>query len=132
MRQACLQTGLMRISGIDHVVLRVADLDRSIRFYSDILGCTLEWRRNEIALAHLRVGQSFIDLLANLPMHPEPGRNVDHVCLTVADFDVERVRRHLQDHGVPTGAAAERFGASGWGQSVYIADPDGNGLELRG
>jgi glyoxylase I family protein len=122
----------MRISGIDHVVIKVADLDRSIRFYCEILGCTLDWRRDEIGLAHLRVGASFIDLLACATLPPDAIRNMDHLCLTVADFDAEKVRQHLQDHGVAIGPAAERYGASGWGLSVYATDPDGNGLELRG
>ena len=123
---------LMRISGIDHVVIKVADLDRSIRFYCEILGCTLDWRREEIGLAHLRVGASFIDLLACATLPPDAIRNMDHLCLTVADFDAEKVRQHLLQHGVATVPAAERYGASGWGLSVYLADPDGNGLELRG
>jgi glyoxylase I family protein len=122
----------MHISGIDHVVIKVADLDRSIRFYCEVLGCTLDWRRDEIGLAHLRVGASFIDLLACETLPPDSIRNMDHLCLTVADFDAEKVRQHLQDHGVATGPAAERYGASGWGLSVYATDPDGNGLELRG
>jgi glyoxylase I family protein len=122
----------MQISGIDHVVIKVADLDRSIWFYCRILGCTLEWRRDEIALAHLRVGNSFIDLLASPPIPSDFVRNMDHFCLTVADFDLERVRTHLQDHGIAVGEATERFGASGWGQSLYLADPDDNDLELRG
>lgn len=123
---------LMHISGIDHVVIKVADLDRSIRFYCEVLGCTLDWRRDEIGLAHLRVGASFIDLLACATLPPDAIRNIDHLCLTVADFDAEKVRQHLQDHGVAIGPAAERYGASGWGLSVYATDPDGNGLELRG
>lgn len=121
----------MKISGIDHVVVRVTDLDRAIQFYSKVLGCTLEWRRDELCLAHLRVGTAFIDLLAGQPLPAGPGRNMDHLCLTVAGFDLETVSDHLRAHGVVVGAAAERFGASGWGQSIYIVDPDGNGLELR-
>jgi glyoxylase I family protein len=122
----------MRISGIDHVVIRVADLDRSIGFYCDVLGCTLDWRRNEIGLAHLRVGTAFIDLLVGDPLPKDAVRNMDHLCLTVPGFDVEEVRQHLQDNGVAVGPAAERYGASGWGLSLYVSDPDGNGLELRG
>lgn len=122
----------MKISGIDHVVVKVTDLERSIRFYCEILGCMLEWRRDEISLAHLRVGQSFVDLLAGPPLPESPARNMDHLCLTVKDFDVDTVRAHLLAHDVEIGSAAERFGASGWGQSLYLVDPDGNGLELRG
>lgn len=122
----------MEISGIDHVVVRVADLDRAIHFYCEVLGCKLEWRRDNLALAHLRVGKVFIDLLAGQPLPEGPGRNMDHLCLTVTDFDLALVRDHLKQHGVEIGTAGERFGASGWGQSLYITDPDGNGLELRG
>ncbi len=123
---------LMHISGIDHVVIKVADLERSIDFYCEVLGCTLDWRRDEIGLVHLRVGTAFIDLLASEPLPPEAVRNMDHLCLTIPDFDAEQARQHLLDHGVAVGAAAMRYGASGWGQSLYVTDPDGNGLELRG
>lgn len=122
----------MEIAGIDHVVVRVADLDRSIQFYCGVLGCRLEWRRDDLALAHLRVGASFVDLLAGQALPSGSGRNMDHLCLTVAGFNMEHVREHLILHGVEIGSAGERFGASGWGQSLYITDPDGNGLELRG
>ncbi len=122
----------MKISGIDHVVVKVASLDRSIAFYCDVLGCTLEWRRDDLALAHLRVGHSFVDLLAGQPLPSGPDRNMDHLCLTVTEFDLETVRDHLVACNVEVGTAGERFGAAGWGQSLYITDPDGNGLELRG
>lgn len=122
----------MEISGIDHVVVRVSDLGRSILFYCEVLGCKLEWRRDDLLLAHLRVGRSFVDLLAGLPLPQGPARNMDHLCLTVANFDLETLRKHLVAHNVEIGTAGERFGASGWGQSLYITDPDGNGLELRG
>lgn len=122
----------MEISGIDHVVVRVADLDRSIRFYCEVLGCRLEWRRDDISLAHLRVGKAFVDLLAGQPLPGGPGRNMDHLCLTVKDFEIGKVRDHLLAQGIEVGSAAERFGASGWGQSLYLVDPDGNGIELRG
>lgn len=123
---------VMQISGIDHVVIRVADLDRSIGFYCEVLGCVLDWRRDEIGLAHVRAGASFIDLLADGPPLADGARNMDHLCLTVPSFDADQVRQHLQDHGVAAEPAARRYGASGWGMSLYVTDPDGNGLELRG
>jgi glyoxylase I family protein len=122
---------VMKISGIDHVVLKVADLNRSIDFYCDILGCKLEWRRDELALAHLRVGNSFVDLVAGKWALGQHDSNMDHLCLTVADFDLDRARAELLARGVAVGEAGERFGASGWGASLYLLDPDGNGLELR-
>ncbi|MFM6828992.1 MAG: VOC family protein [Novosphingobium sp.] len=122
----------MQITGIDHVVVRVADLDRSIRFYCEVLGCRLEWRRDELLLAHLRAGEAFVDLLAGQPLATGSERNMDHLCLTVNDFEIGKVRDHLLARGIEVGSAAERFGASGWGQSLYLVDPDGNGIELRG
>jgi len=122
----------MEITGIDHVVVRVTSLDRSIQFYCEVLGCKLEWRRDDLALAHLRVGTSFVDLQKAQPLPAGADHNMDHLCLTVAGFDLEQVRNHLLRHNVDIGTAGERFGASGWGQSLYITDPDGNGLELRG
>lgn len=122
----------MEISGIDHVVVKVSDLERSIHFYCDILGCKLQWRRDELSLAHLCVGTSFVDLLEDKALSYSRGQNMDHLCLTVTDFNLEKVRSHLLAHGIELGTSGERFGASGWGQSLYISDPDGNGLELRG
>ena len=122
----------MEITGIDHVVVRVTSLDRSIQFYCEVLGCKLEWRRDDLALAHVRVGTSFVDLQKGQPLPTGADHNMDHLCLTVAGFNLEQVRNHLIRHNVEIGTAGERFGASGWGQSLYITDPDGNGLELRG
>lgn len=122
----------MEISGIDHVVVKVSDLERSIHFYCDILGCKLQWRRDELSLAHLCVGASFVDLLEDKALSYSPGQNMDHLCLTVTDFNLQKVRSHFLAHGIELGTSGDRFGASGWGQSLYISDPDGNGLELRG
>lgn len=121
----------MKISGIDHVVVNVSDMDRAIHFYCDLIGCALEWRRDDIGLAHLRVGTSFVDLKAGQSMPLAQGRNMDHLCLAVVDFDLDSVRAELTAHNVRLGEAGHRFGASGWGPSLYIFDPDDNVLELR-
>lgn len=122
----------MKIAGIDHVVVRISNLDRSIAFYCGVLGCALDWRRDDIGLAHLRVGNAFVDLLVSTPFPADGLRNMDHLCLSVAGFDLEEAKAHLRANGIAPGEEGRRYGASGWGLSLYLEDPDGNGIELRG
>ncbi|HEX8569744.1 MAG TPA: VOC family protein [Caulobacteraceae bacterium] len=130
----------MRPAGVDHVVLRVKDVEAMIAFYTGVLGCTVERRRDDIGLIQLRAGSALIDLV---PVESRlgrqggaapgrEGRNLDHLCLAIEDFDVERVREHLLAHGVRPGEAGVRYGAKGEAMSIYLEDPDGNALELRG
>jgi glyoxylase I family protein len=130
----------MKAVGIDHVVLRVTDLERSIAFYRDILGLTVDRRRPDLGLIHMRAGASFIDLvdvagdlgLTGGRAAGTQGRNMDHLCLRIGDMDVDGIVQNLEASGVPPGEIGHRYGADGDGLSVYLKDPDGNGLELRG
>ncbi len=134
----------IRIKAIDHVVLRVAEMEQSIRFYCDVLGCTVERRRPDLGLIHLRAGRSLIDLVnldgplglkGGAGANPDPaqgGRNMDHLCLRVDSFDADAIAGHLRAHGVEPAAPAPRFGAEGTGPSIYLSDPDGNVVELKG
>ncbi len=120
------------IKGLDHVVLRVADLDRAIRFYCEVLGCHEERRVESINLVQLRAGAALIDLIAAAGA-PAPGAgNMDHFALSIAPFDEADLRAHLDSHGVAVGELATRYGAEGSGPSLYIQDPDGNTVELKG
>lgn len=129
-----------RIARIDHVVFRIRDAERSVRFYQDVLGCRQERRSDELGLIQLRAGDSLIDLVpVDSPLGKpggeapgEQGRNVDHVCLRIDPFDEDALRRHLVAHGIEPGDVGQRYGADGMGPSVYIRDPDGNVLELKG
>jgi catechol 2,3-dioxygenase-like lactoylglutathione lyase family enzyme len=129
-----------RIRGLDHVVLRVADAERSIAFYCGVLGCTVEKRRDDLGLIHLRAGDALIDLVpldgklgsAGGAGPGREGRNLDHFALRIAPFDAAALVDHLRAHGVAPGEVVERFGAEGDGFSLYLADPDGNGIELKG
>lgn len=130
-----------QLQRIDHLVFRVRDLPRSIAFYGTVLGCEVVRRRDDLGLVHLRAGVSLIDLVsldgklgrAGGAGAGVEGRNVDHLCLRVDPFDEASIVRHLQQHGVtPRGPASVNFGAEGEGPSLYIDDPDGNVVELKG
>ena len=120
------------IKGLDHVVLRVADLERAIRFYCEVLGCTEERRVEPVGLVQLRAGASLIDLVPADGAPEVAGGNMDHFCLRIEPFDEAELRAHLTAHGVEVGEVARRYGAEGQGPSLYIQDPDGNTVELKG
>jgi catechol 2,3-dioxygenase-like lactoylglutathione lyase family enzyme len=129
---------MMQPIGIDHVVIRVSDLPGMTAFYRDILGCEVAHRQDRIGLVHLRAGPSLIDLVdINGPLveageRERKGANMDHLCLRIADFDIERIAIELAAKGVALGPIGERFGSTGEATSLYLTDPEGNGLELRG
>ena len=130
----------MRLLGIDHLVIRARDAVLMERFYVDVLGCTVERRQDSIGLVQLRAGAQLIDLVnvtgpLGLKGGAPPGaggHNMDHLCLRVADFDVYEIRAHLEAHGVAIGDVGQRHGSTGEAVSLYLSDPEGNGLELRG
>lgn len=130
----------IEILGVDHLVLRVSDVDRSIAFYAEVLGCPVERRIDELGLVQLRAGDSLIDLVdVASPLGKSGGgaadpqaRNVDHFALRLARFDESAIREHLARLGVEAGDTATRYGADGFGPSIYIRDPDGNTVELKG
>ena len=130
----------IRVLGIDHVVLRVRDIERALAFYRDVLGCREERRVEDVGLVQLRAGRTLIDLVdVASPLGREggaapakEGRNVDHVALRIAVFDEARLVDHLTAHGVAPGEVERRYGAEGDGPSMYIEDPDGNVIELKG
>ncbi len=119
------------ILGIDHVVLRVADLERAIAFYEGVLGAKVERRAEKFALVQLRAGRSLIDLI-EAPEKNKEGANMDHFALRIEPFDEAAIRAHLEAHGIEAGELKTRYGADGNGPSLYIEDPDGNRVELKG
>ena len=131
---------MIKIREIDHVVLRVVDLDAMIGFYTQVLGCGVERRQDAIGLVQLRAGSSLVDLVpVSGKLGKEggaapgtQGRNVDHVCFRVEPFDAQAIRAHLAAHGVAAGPVESRYGAEGEGPSIYLKDPEGNALELKG
>jgi catechol 2,3-dioxygenase-like lactoylglutathione lyase family enzyme len=131
---------MIRIRDIDHLVLRVVDLERMLAFYGGVLGCPVERRDDAIGLVQLRAGRSLIDLVpvagrlgaAGGAAPGREGRNLDHFCLRVEPFDAEAIRRELGAADVAIGEVVPRFGAEGTGPSIYITDPEGNTVELKG
>lgn len=131
---------MIRIRDIDHLVLRVVDLPRMLRFYCDVLGCSVERNVEAIGLVQLRAGRSMLDLVpvdgklgrAGGAPPGDEGRNVDHFCFRIDPFDEAAIRATLSAHGIDAGPIEPRYGAEGEGPSLYITDPDGNVVELKG
>lgn len=129
------------LATLDHVVLRVPDMGRALTFYSGVLGAYEERRLEKFGLVQLRAGQSIIDLVdvgaewlkaeGAKPFTPDM-RNVDHICLRVEPFDEAAIEKHLQKHGVDIVERGQRYGAQGTGPSVYVRDPFGTIIELKG
>src|ERR1700684_4347289 len=130
----------LKVTELDHVVLRCRDQDRAYDFYTRILGLSEERRIGQIGLIQLRAGRSMIDLVPAGGPRVETGLNVDHVCIGVEARDLNEVVRYLRDQSVevmgepPVGLRGEpamRYGAHGAGLSIYLRDPEGNVVELK-
>jgi catechol 2,3-dioxygenase-like lactoylglutathione lyase family enzyme len=130
---------MINVQSVDHVVLRVTDVEKVGAFYIDVLGGQWDRRRDDIGLHHLRLGNLMIDLV---PVDSQLGRlggaapaadghNVDHVAFRVRPWDSDGIVEHLRRHGIE-GEIKTRYGADGDGPSIYIRDPEGNGVELKG
>ncbi len=131
---------MFSILGIDHLVLRTADVARMLRFYVDVLGCTVEREQPAFGLTQLRAGSGLIDLVsldgplgqAGGAAPGTEGRNLDHFCLRIDPFDISSIESHLNIHHIDFSAVEQRYGAEGRGPSIYVKDPDGNTVELKG
>ena len=124
---------MIRIKGLDHVVIRARDAEAMITFYCDVLGCVVERRSSpEIGIVQLRAGDSLIDIVAvdseigrmGGAAPGKEGRNMDHFCVRLESFKEETIREHLAQHGVVGGQLETRYGALGNGPSIYIQEED--------
>lgn len=115
---------------IDHVVIKTHDMANALTFYRDILGAVLERELPEIGLKQLRAGTSLIDLV------PQTGdvasHNMEHFALTIDPFNGPQLSEYFAQHNIPCGKVERRYGAEGFGPSLYLTDPDGNIVELKG
>ena len=131
---------MMEVLGIDHAVFRVKDLARMEAFYLDALGCEVVRRREDLGLVHVRVGRSLVDLVSvdgklgreGGAAPGAEGRNVAHLCLRVEPFDPAAIQARMKALGISASEASSNFGAEGEGLSLYLQDPEGNTLELKG
>jgi len=131
---------MIEIKCIDHIVLRTSNLEAMLYFYGTVLGCPVERELSpELGLVQLRAGNALIDLVT---VDSELGRagggpptagdnNMDHFCLQVSPQPEEEISRYLASHGIEAGPFERRYGAQGFGNSVYLHDPEGNIVELR-
>jgi catechol 2,3-dioxygenase-like lactoylglutathione lyase family enzyme len=135
-----VSTAPFALRGLDHIVLRVKDVDTMLRFYIDVLGCTMEKVQDTLGLYQVRAGAALIDFVTlDGKLGREggagpgiEGRNLDHFCLRVDPYDEAAIRAHLQSCGVTPGESGLRYGAEGEGPSLYVRDPEGNVIELKG
>ena len=129
-----------RLTQIAHVVLRVRDLDAALHFYRDILGCTLDKVQEKIGLWQVRAGSSLIDLipldgvlgkLGGAAPGTE-GHNLDHFALQLDRIAAAALRAHLRAHDITIVDSGQRYGYECYCTEIYIRDPDGNTVELKG
>ena len=130
----------IEVKAIDHLVLRTTKMDEMLTFYCQVLGCSVERETSpEAGLVQLRAGNALIDLVS---VDSELGRlgggaatltenNMDHFCLQIKTMPEEEIIRHLLSFGLIVEPFASRYGAQGFGDSLYIKDPEGNTVEIK-
>lgn len=130
----------IEVKAIDHLVLRTTKMDEMLTFYCQVLGCSVERETSpETGLVQLRAGNALIDLVS---VDSELGRlgggaatltenNMDHFCLQIKTMPEEEIIRHLLSFGLIVEPFARRYGAQGFGNSLYIKDPEGNTVEIK-
>jgi glyoxylase I family protein len=130
-----------KLDQLDHVVLRARDGEALVQFYRSVLGLTVERRLPDLGLTQLRAGRSLIDIVTadsrlgragGTPPRRGGGHNVDHICLRVTPFRPKIIARHLRAHGITPSEVTRVYGAEGYGPSIYLDDPEGNTVELKG
>jgi catechol 2,3-dioxygenase-like lactoylglutathione lyase family enzyme len=120
------------ITGFDHLVLKCADVDKTLAWYVDELGLAPvrveEWRAGRAPFPSARVSEgTIIDFIGG---GGGDGRNVDHLCLVADRATVEEIGGADSGFDVLDGPVT-RYGARGDGWSVYVQDPDGMVVEIR-
>lgn len=130
---------MIEIQAIDHIVLRTRDIKSMLEFYCDVLNCDIERELPELGLVQLRAGEALIDLIpvdselgrAGGKAPSQDGRNLDHLCLRIRRFAKSELNAYLRSKNIQPPEFAERYGAEGFGESVYINDPEDNIIELK-
>ena len=132
-----MMASVIRVRSLDHLVLRVRDVDSSLRFYRDVLGCGVEgepeFRRGDRPFLSLRAGDQLLDLVPDAAYdHGRSDGGLLHFCVTV-EGDFTGAVQSLRDAGVPLihDQPVVRGGARGNGLSIYVTDPDGYIVEVK-
>jgi catechol 2,3-dioxygenase-like lactoylglutathione lyase family enzyme len=127
------------LTGIDHVVILVGNMDEAMQFYCEVLGCRPGYSYPAFAMEQVWAGGELLVLLdtsdpgaAYARPEIEGGRNVDHICLSMQHCDREKLRAHFKKHGVTVDREAVHGGARGMGEATYIFDPWGFKIEIKG
>jgi len=132
---------MIKVLGIDHIVIRAKNAAAMIGFYTNILGCLVERDMSaEFGLTQLRAGRSLIDIVSvdsslgrrGGPAPNSTGNNLDHFCLQIEKIDEAILTEFLVERNVTVSDFERRYGAEGYGRSVYIRDPEDNIIELKG
>lgn len=130
---------LVKITEMDHIVLRTNDVEESLRFYTEVLGLQAErveqWRAGEVRFPSARINaDTIIDFFASdeIPNGRDDVRNQDHFCMVIDETDMDALKARFEDAGIDIQAGpGKRWGSHGDGISLYIYDPDDNVVELR-
>ena len=130
---------MIEVKAIDHIVLRTSNLGAMLNFYCDVLNCSVERELEELGLVQLRAGSALIDIVpvdselgrAGGKAPSQDGRNLDHFCLKIGLVTKAELVAYLSNNSVAVSEFSERYGAEGFGDSVYINDPEGNVVELK-
>jgi catechol 2,3-dioxygenase-like lactoylglutathione lyase family enzyme len=131
---------LINVLGIDHIVIRAKNAALMIDFYKNVLGCAVERDMSaEFGLTQLRAGRSLIDIVSvdsilgrkGGPAPESTGNNLDHFCLQIEKIDEAVLTAFLVKQNVAVSDFERRYGAEGYGRSIYIKDPEENVVELK-
>ena len=129
---------LVKITEMDHIVLKVRDMDASLSFYHEVLGLKVErleeYRAGKVGFPSVRLNQdTIIDLSSSPDMPPleQKARNMDHFCMVVEPMDLDSLVADCDARGIQILQKGQRWGAHGMATSIYIQDPDSNTIELR-
>jgi catechol 2,3-dioxygenase-like lactoylglutathione lyase family enzyme len=132
---------MFTVTGMDHIVLKVRDMDRVLDFYLNVLGLKgerlEEFRQGRVPFPSVRINHdTIIDLFpvqASADDVPDArSSDLDHFCLVVDQTDMSQVVAYLQRHGVAIQQGpVTRWGAHGNGTSIYFSDPENRQIEIR-